>query len=93
MLRIPWTARRTNEEVLRRADVKRELLKMIRKRQIRFVGTILRGNGLKKDCLLGMIDGRRARGRQRLKFMDGIGDVTGSEIVVDVLRLAEDRNM
>ena len=38
-----------------------------------------------------MIDGRRARGRQRLKFMDGIGDVTGCETVVDVVRLAEDR--
>ena len=93
MLRIPWTARRTNEEVLRRAGVKRELMTMIRRRQIGFVGHILRSNGLEKDCLLGMIDGRRARGRQRSKFMDGIREVTGCETMGDVMRLAEDRSV
>ena len=93
MLRIPWTARRTNEEVLRRAGVRRELMTVIRRRQIGFVGHVVRGDGLEKDCLLGMIEGRRARGRQRLKFMDGIRDVTGCETVVDVLRLAEDRSV
>ena len=57
------------------------------------MGHILRGNGLEKDCLLGMIDGRRARGGQRLKIMDGIRDVTGCETVVDVVRLAEDKSV
>ena len=66
---------------------------VIMRRQIGFVGHILRGDGLKKDCLLGMIERRRARGRQRLKLMNGIIDVTGCETVVDVLRLAEDRSV
>ena len=57
------------------------------------VVNVLRGDGLEKDCQLGMIEGRRARGRQRLKFMDGIRDVTGCETVVEVLRLAEDRSV
>ena len=37
-----------------------------------------------------MINGRRVKGGQRLMFMDGVGDVTGCETVVDVLRLAEE---
>ena len=63
------------------------------RRQISFVGHILRGNGLEKKCLLGMIEGRRARRRQRLKFMDGIRVATGCEIVADMLRLPEDRSV
>ena len=66
---------------------------MIRRRQIGFVMHILKRNGLEKDCLLGMFNGRRARGKQRLKFMDGIRDVTGCETMVDVLRLAYDRSV
>ena len=55
MLRTPSTARRTNEEVLRRAGLKRELTTMIRRRQIGCLWGSLSGNGLEKDCLLGMI--------------------------------------
>ena len=63
MLRIPRTARRMNEEVLRRAEVERESLASIRRRQTVFAGHVLRGNGLEKDCVLGMIEARRAIGR------------------------------
>ena len=66
---------------------------MIRRRHIGYVGHLLRGNCFEKDCLLGMIDGRRASHRQRLTLIDGIRDVTGCETVVDVLRLAEDRSV
>ena len=61
MLRIPWTARRTNQEVLQMAGVTRELMTVIRKSQIDFLGHILRGNRLERDCLLGMVEGGRAR--------------------------------
>ena len=54
MFRIPWTARRTNKEVLRGAGVKKEWVMLIKRREIGFVGQILRRNGLEKDCLLGM---------------------------------------
>ena len=93
MLRIPWTARRTNEDVLRIVGVQRELMTVIRRRQLRFVGHVLRGNGWERGSLLGMIEGRRARGRQRLKYMDGIKEVVGCERAVDVLRLVEDRSV
>ena len=55
------------------------------------MGHILRGNGLDKDYLLGMIDEKTARRRQKLKFMGEIRDMTERETVVDVLWLAEDR--
>ena len=71
-MRIPWTARRTNNEVLQMARGCRELLTVIRRRQIGFIGCILRGNDLERVCLLGMIEGKKARGRQIMKYMDSI---------------------
>ena len=53
---------------------------IIRKRQLGFLGHILRGNSWEKDCVLGMVEGRRARGRHRTKVIDGIkksSDVKG----------------
>ena len=91
MMRVPWVARRTNEEVLRMAGVDRELLSTVYSRQLGFLGHILRGDGLERDCLLGMIDGTRARGRQRTKFLDGIKSVVGCRKVQDVVRMEENR--
>ena len=88
MLRIPGTARRTKEEVLRRGASEKRIDGDHNRKQSVFVAHKLRGKGLEKECLLVMIDGRR--GKQRLKFTDGIIDVTGCAIVVDVLTLAED---
>ena len=72
MMRIPWTARVTNVEVLRRAGVGRCLVQKIRRRQLQFLGHIVRAEELESDCLLGRIDGTRARGRQRVTYMDSI---------------------
>ena len=70
VLRIPWTDKVTNEEMLRRAGLKRELMRSIEKRQLQFLGHILRAQGLESDCLLARINGRRAKGRQRKEYMD-----------------------
>ena len=64
MLRISWTNRITNEEVLRRIGMQRTLVKEIRKRQLNFLGHILRKEKIEHLCLTGKIEGRRARGRQ-----------------------------
>ena len=93
MLRIPWTARRTNQEVLQRVGVGRELMTVIMKRQVGFLGHLLRGKGMESECLLGMVQGRRARGRQRRKYMDGIKEVIGCERMDEILRRAEDRSL
>ena len=91
MLRIPWTARRTNDEVMQMADTSRKLITTIRQRQLRYLGHVLRGSNLEKDCLMGTIEGTRARGRQRLKFMDGIKTLIGGSDMGEIIRLAEDR--
>ena len=64
----------------------------IRRRQLGCIGHLLRGRSLGKDCLLGMIDGRRARGRQRMKYMDGLKEIVGCSGVGEMIRMAEDRN-
>ena len=92
MLRIPWTARVTNQEVLERMGVAREMMTVIRKRQLGFLGHILRSDGMESNCLMGMVEGRRARGRQRMKWTDRIKELVGCERMGEVKRLAEDRS-
>ena len=74
MLRINWTDRVTNEEVLQRIGMQRTLIKEIRKRQINFLDHILRREKTEHLCLTGKIEGRKSRGRQRLKYLDSILD-------------------
>ena len=62
----------------------------IRRRQLRFVGHVLRKGGLEKLVQEGKINGRRQRGRQRLKFLEGLAFATGCN-AMDVLRRADDR--
>ena len=69
----------------------RRLMSKIRKRQLRYVGHVLRGESLEKHCLMGMIEESRARGRRRIKYLDGIKTLIGVRNVGEVFRLAEDR--
>ena len=91
IMRIPWVARRTNQEVLQMAGTTRELMAIVKRRQLGYLGHVLRGDGLERDCLLGMIEGKRARGRQRMKYMDGIKEMVGREKMEDVVELAVNR--
>ena len=89
MLRVPWTARISNEEVMRRVDVERNLLKTLRRTQLRFMGHIMRTDGLEKDCLLGRVEGRRSRGRQRVKYLDAlVAHLRCGRRIEDSVRLA-----
>ena len=93
MLRIPWTARMTNEEVMRRAGVDREMMRTIRQRQLQFLGHVIRARELEYDCLVGRIEGTRARGRQRKKYLDCIRDDLRGQYVSsgNLIRMADDR--
>ena len=57
MIRIPWTDKSTNEEVLQRAGVERKLIGEIRTRQMRFLGHVIRKDGLESLALTGKIEG------------------------------------
>jgi len=90
-LRIACTV--SNEEVLQRANTSRNLLKVIVNRQIRFVGHIVRKSQLEAIALTGMIEGKRARGRQRKTFMDWLSFACGEQCkIIDVLKICQDRN-
>ena len=92
MLKVSWTAKMKNEEVLERVNTGREIIGTIRKRQLGFLGHVLRRDGLENVCMTGRIDGRRARGRQRQKFMDRILEKLGNGWTAGrVFQLARDR--
>ena len=77
--------------MLEMANTSRSLLTIIRKRQLKYIGHVLRGQSLEKDCLLGMVEGSRARGRQRMKYMDGMKMLLGYVSIGEIARLAEGR--
>ena len=93
ILRIPWTDRVSNDNVLARAGVQRELMKTVRKRQMSFLGHIYRKNDLEKAVLAGKICGRRDRGRQRITYLQSLNNAAtgGSMSKTDFLRVAERR--
>ena len=72
MMKIKWTDRVSNEEVLRRATVNQKLLSEIRIRQMRFMGHLVRKGGLENLSLTGKIEGKRSRGRRRVLWMDSL---------------------
>ena len=92
MLRISWTEHATNESVLQRAGTRREMMRTIRQRQMRFLGHIIRDGKLENVCATGRIEGRRGRGRPRLKYMDTLARAVGGGLrAVELLQLANSR--
>ncbi|GFO27491.1 endonuclease-reverse transcriptase [Plakobranchus ocellatus] len=75
MLRIPWTAKKTNERVLNEANKRRSLVSPIRKRQATFLGHLMRREKLEHLVRTGKFEGKR--GRQREKIMDGLATWLG----------------
>jgi len=72
MLRISWTEKKSNEEILREVGVQRTLIKSIRQWQLAFLGQIMRRHGLEITVVTGRIKGNTARGHQRLKYLDSL---------------------
>ena len=75
LLRVPWTARRSNQSILKEINPELEGLMLKLKLQY-FVHLMWRANSLKKTLMLGKTEGRRRRGRQRMRWLDGITDLT-----------------
>ena len=90
MQRLSYVARKTNEEILQQTGLKRELLKNVMNRQLQFSGRVMRKQKHEHALICGKIQGKRARGRQRLKFMDQLKDVLGGS-TEEILRAVNDR--
>jgi len=74
-LRVPWTARRSNQSILKEISPEISLEEMMLKLKLQYFGHLMqRVDALEKTLMLGGIAGRRRRGRQRMRWLDGISD-------------------
>ena len=76
LLRVPWTARRSNQSVLKEISPECSLEAPILKLKLQYFGYLMqRTDSLEKTLMLWKIEGRRRRGRQRMRWLDGITDL------------------
>ena len=74
-MRVPWTARRSNQSILREISPGCPLEGLMLKLKIQYPGHLIRrADSLEKTLMLGGIGGRRRRGQQRMRWLDGITD-------------------
>ena len=74
-MRVPWTARRSNQSMLKEISPEYSLEGLMLKPKLQYFGHLMRRNdSLEKTLMLGKIEGGRRRGRQRMRWLDGITD-------------------
>ena len=72
-MRVPWTARRSNQSILKEINPEYSLEGQMLKLKLQYVGHLMqRTDSLEKTLILGKIEGRRRKGRQRMRWLDGI---------------------
>ena len=75
LLRVPWTARRSNQSILKEISPEYSLEGLMLKLKLQYFGHLMRRtDSLEKTLMLGKIEGGRRRGRQRMRWLDGIID-------------------
>ena len=75
LLRVPWTARRSNQSILKDISPERSLEGLMLKLKLQYFGHLRRrADSLEKSLMLGKTEGRRRRGQQRMRWLDGISD-------------------
>ena len=75
LLRFPWTSRRSNQSILKEISPEYSLEGLIPKLKLQYSGHLMRRtNSWEKTLMLGKIEGRRRRGQQRMRWLDGITD-------------------
>ena len=75
LLRVPWTARRSNQSILKEISPGISLERMILKLKLQYFGHLMRRvDSLEKTLMLGGLEGRRRKGRQRMRWLDGLTD-------------------
>ena len=76
LVRVSWTARRSNQSILKEISLENSLKGLMLKLKLQYFGHLRsRADSLEKTLMLGKIEGRRRRGRQRMRWLDGITDL------------------
>jgi len=91
ILKISWREMKTNKEVLEMAGTDRTLMNTIRKRQLEFLGHVIRKKEMEHLTLTGKIEGKRSRGRQRRTLLDSLVEITPDKRKLDFIHLADNR--
>ena len=74
-MRVPWTARRSNQSILKEINPEYSLEELMLKLKLQYFGHLMpRTDSLEKTLMLGKIEGGRRRGRQKMRWLDGITD-------------------
>ena len=77
-MRVPWTARRSNQLILKEINPEYSLERLMLKLKLQYFGHLMqRADSLEETLMLGKIEGRRRRGQQRMRWSDGITDSVG----------------
>ena len=80
-MRVPWTARRSNESILKEINPGCSLEGLMLKLKLQSFGHLMqRANSFEKTLMLGKIEGRRKKGRQRMRWLDGINDLMDTSL-------------
>ena len=80
-LRVPWTVRRSNQSILKEINPEYSLEGLMLKLELKYFGHLMRrANSLEKTLMLGKIEGRRRRGQQMIRWLDGIIDSMGMSL-------------
>ena len=80
-MRVPWPARRSNQSILKEISPEYSLEGLMVKLKLQYFGHLMRrADSLEKTLMLAKIEGRRRRGRQRMRWLDGITDVMGMSL-------------
>ena len=74
-MRVPWTARRSNQSILKKISPEYSLEGLMLKLKLQYFGHLIgRTDSVEKTLMLGKIEGRRRKGQQRMRWLDGIAD-------------------
>ena len=71
-MKVPWTARRSNQSILKEISPEYLLEGLMLKLKLQYFGHLMRTDSFEKTLMMGKIEGKRRRGRQRMRWLDGI---------------------